>query len=336
MKLEVLILSAFLAGTVDCFSRGSSRTSVGGINRGWYNSRVRSATGAHHSLIASARKQASRKRPRVRVAESEGTDDGANTENFTLFDLPRRLQEAIDHLGRQPNLCEKSRHLVALGDAFSRTDSAVLRSCDKAQKIKGCTSEVYVAVSLVCPPGQAGAVVCIRGTSDARVSRGILALLAQGLEGEEPSTVLSLKREAVARAVGLRAGLTESRINGLGNILKTIQVHVKELLDSSAADGNEALTTVPMTDEHVANHRTQSSSPSQPENGRAAGQAGEWFPIPGMEDEVAVLLSGGVDSSVALRLLQDQGYRVRAFYLKIWLEDELAHLGECPWVSARS
>jgi rhodanese-related sulfurtransferase len=48
-------------------------------------------------------------------------------------------------------------------------------------------------------------------------------------------------------------------------------------------------------------------------------------------DEVAVLLSGGVDSSVALKLLQLQGYKVRAFYLKIWLEDEVAHLNECPW-----
>ena len=46
----------------------------------------------------------------------------------------------------------------------------------------------------------------------------------------------------------------------------------------------------------------------------------------------AVLLSGGVDSSVALHLLLDAGERdVTAFYLKIWLEDELAFLGECPW-----
>jgi hypothetical protein len=52
---------------------------------------------------------------------------------------------------------------------------------------------------------------------------------------------------------------------------------------------------------------------------------------PGCENEVAVLLSGGVDSSVALKLLLLQGYKVRAFYLKIWLEDEVAHLNECPW-----
>ncbi len=45
----------------------------------------------------------------------------------------------------------------------------------------------------------------------------------------------------------------------------------------------------------------------------------------------AVLLSGGVDSSVALARLVEQGVPVTAFYLKIWLEDELSFLGTCPW-----
>lgn len=44
-----------------------------------------------------------------------------------------------------------------------------------------------------------------------------------------------------------------------------------------------------------------------------------------------MLLSGGVDSSVALSILREQGHDVTAFYLKVWLEDELAHLGDCPW-----
>ena len=47
--------------------------------------------------------------------------------------------------------------------------------------------------------------------------------------------------------------------------------------------------------------------------------------------KIAVLVSGGVDSSVALNLLKDQGHELVAFYLKIWLEDELAYLGNCPW-----
>ena len=47
--------------------------------------------------------------------------------------------------------------------------------------------------------------------------------------------------------------------------------------------------------------------------------------------KIAALLSGGVDSSVALRLLHDEGHEIVAFYLKIWLEDELSYLGQCPW-----
>lgn len=46
---------------------------------------------------------------------------------------------------------------------------------------------------------------------------------------------------------------------------------------------------------------------------------------------IAVLISGGVDSSVALAKLVHEGHAVTAFYLKIWLEDELSYLGSCPW-----
>lgn len=45
-----------------------------------------------------------------------------------------------------------------------------------------------------------------------------------------------------------------------------------------------------------------------------------------------MLLSGGVDSAAALKQLQLDGYQdITAYYLKIWLEDELAYLGNCPW-----
>jgi len=46
----------------------------------------------------------------------------------------------------------------------------------------------------------------------------------------------------------------------------------------------------------------------------------------------AVLVSGGVDSSVALmRLAAERRDELTAVYLKIWLEDDAAFLGECPW-----
>lgn len=42
--------------------------------------------------------------------------------------------------------------------------------------------------------------------------------------------------------------------------------------------------------------------------------------MPGRRLKVAVLVSGGVDSSVALRLLHAAGHACTAFYLKIWFQ----------------
>ncbi|XP_059431346.1 uncharacterized protein LOC132164799 [Corylus avellana] len=54
--------------------------------------------------------------------------------------------------------------------------------------------------------------------------------------------------------------------------------------------------------------------------------------IPNKRLRVAVLLSGGVDSSVALRLLHAAGHSCTAFYLKIWFQEDFENFwSECPW-----
>ena len=50
---------------------------------------------------------------------------------------------------------------------------------------------------------------------------------------------------------------------------------------------------------------------------------------------IAALISGGVDSSVAVHKFISNNPSLKKlihlYYLKIWLEDELSFLGECPW-----
>lgn len=47
---------------------------------------------------------------------------------------------------------------------------------------------------------------------------------------------------------------------------------------------------------------------------------------------VAVLLSGGVDSSLALRLLRAAGHEATAFYLQIWFQEDFRNFWDaCPW-----
>lgn len=66
---------------------------------------------------------------------------------------------------------------------------------------------------------------------------------------------------------------------------------------------------------------TPSLSSAPPQNGAGFGlEPYLACSMPGRCLRVAVLLSGGVDSSVALRLLHAAGHNCTAFYLKIWFQ----------------
>ena len=67
-----------------------------------------------------------------------------------------------------------------------------------------------------------------RGDSDAAITKGLLALLIEGLEGMTPDQITNLDPSFIG-ATGLQASLTPSRANGFLNILKLMQVQAKAL-----------------------------------------------------------------------------------------------------------
>ena len=89
-------------------------------------------------------------------------------------------------------------------------------------KVKGCVSQVYVVGEL-----QNGTLHW-RGDSDAAITKGLLALLIEGLEGLTPEQAASLDPAFIA-ATGLQASLTPSRANGFLNILKLMQTQARAL-----------------------------------------------------------------------------------------------------------
>ncbi len=91
-----------------------------------------------------------------------------------------------------------------------------------AFKVKGCVSQVYVVGNL-----QEGRLHW-RGDSDAQITKGLLALLIEGLEGLTPAEATALDPSFIA-ATGLQASLTPSRANGFLNILRTMQAQASGL-----------------------------------------------------------------------------------------------------------
>ena len=97
-------------------------------------------------------------------------------------------------------------------------------NCD-ANRVRGCVSQVFVAPTL--EDGQ----LHWQGDSDAQITKGLLALLIQGLEGLSPEQVVAVDPSFIAET-GLQASLTPSRANGFLNILRHMQAQASALASS--------------------------------------------------------------------------------------------------------
>ena len=96
----------------------------------------------------------------------------------------------------------------------------------EAIKVKGCVSQVFVQGRLD------QGLMRWQGDSDALITKGLLALLIQGLDGLTPEQVQSMDPAFIA-TTGLQASLTPSRANGFLNILRTMQQQARDLASRS-------------------------------------------------------------------------------------------------------
>lgn len=95
---------------------------------------------------------------------------------------------------------------------------APLPEADKTpeNKVPGCVSQVYITADL------AGDKVSFQGDSDAQITKGLLAMLINALDGLSPSEIVQLTPDFI-KETQLDVSLTPSRANGFYNIFKTMQ-----------------------------------------------------------------------------------------------------------------
>jgi cysteine desulfuration protein SufE len=129
-----------------------------------------------------------------------------------LDQIVERLKSTADPKRRYEYVLWLAKKLEPLPDEF-RND---------AFKVKGCVSQVYVVGQLV--DGK----LHWQGDSDAAITKGLLALLIEGLEGLEPGAAAGIDPGFLSET-GLQASLTPSRANGFLNILKLMQAQASAL-----------------------------------------------------------------------------------------------------------
>ncbi|MEA5466469.1 SufE family protein [Leptothoe sp. PORK10 BA2] len=84
-------------------------------------------------------------------------------------------------------------------------------------KVQGCVSQVYI-IATTDEEGK----VSFQGDSDAQITKGLVALLIEGLNGLPPQEIVQLAPDFI-KDTQLDVSLTPSRANGFYNIFKMMQ-----------------------------------------------------------------------------------------------------------------
>ncbi len=96
-------------------------------------------------------------------------------------------------------------------------------------KVKGCVSQVYV----LGEHDKSTGTIHWQGYSDALITKGLLALLIQGLDNLTPKEIIDINPNFIT-ATGLHTSLTASRANGFMNILLCMKAQAHRFINNEA------------------------------------------------------------------------------------------------------
>jgi cysteine desulfuration protein SufE len=119
---------------------------------------------------------------------------------------------------------DRYRYVIELGRGLApfpeelRTD---------ANKVRGCVSQVWLASS--ARPNGKGAVLELKGDSDAHIVRGLIAILFAVYQGKTAPEVLATDAKALFAELGLQEHLTPQRSNGFFSMVERIRNDARAL-----------------------------------------------------------------------------------------------------------
>ncbi|CAG9462473.1 unnamed protein product [Pedinophyceae sp. YPF-701] len=149
-----------------------------------------------------------------------------------VSDLPQSLQKIVMAFQMVPDPMARYKQLL-----FYATKLPAMPKEDHvpANKVEGCVSQVWVKPTL-----QEDGTIQWSADSDSQLTKGLAALLCNGLSGCTPDEITRIEPSFI-EMLGLNQSLTPSRNNGFLNMFKLMQKKALGLLvEQQGGDGNGA------------------------------------------------------------------------------------------------
>ncbi|XP_030548955.1 sufE-like protein 1, chloroplastic/mitochondrial isoform X1 [Rhodamnia argentea] len=158
---------------------------------------------------------------------SSSSSPSSSAQLQPIEDLPPNLQSIVTLFQSVPDPKSKYQQLLFYGKNLKPLDPAFKT---RENKVEGCVSQVWVRAYLDSDRN-----VVFEADSDSVLTKGLAALLVQGLSGRPADEILQVSPDFVT-LLGLQQSLTPSRNNGFLNMLKLMQK--KALLLAAGAESN--------------------------------------------------------------------------------------------------
>lgn len=148
----------------------------------------------------------------------------SSTSSTSSMSLPPSLEKIVKRFQRASS--NKLRYEQLLWYAKKLPEFPESEKSPK-NKVQGCVSQVYIISSF--DEGK----VRYQADSDAQLTKGLVALLIEGIDGMAPKEICELTPDFI-QDTGLIVSLTPSRANGFYNIFKFMQNQASSYLEDAS------------------------------------------------------------------------------------------------------